>query len=148
MYEKIYEVRWDDVDPLQHLRHTAYSTYAAQTRLGLFKEYGVDFLPSEGTPMSPVLFREELIYRREVRLDDTIRVTGQVSVLSPDATSWAMRHEIFRGDGVHAATVSVSGAWIDLDLRKLTAPSADVAAAMNGLPRTDDFIVAANHKPR
>ncbi len=138
MFERTYEIRWDDVDALQHVRHTAYSTYAAQSRLGLFAEFGVDFDPSK-LSFAPILFTENLAYRREIRLKDTIRVTSAMLGLSADSARWAIIHEAYRGDGQLAATIEVTGAWIDLGKRKLVAPPAEVSARMHDLPRSPNF---------
>jgi len=138
MFEKTYEIRWDDVDALQHVRHTAYGTYAAQCRLALFADFGVDFDPAALT-IAPVLFTEQLVYRREIRLNDTIRVTAALSGLSDDSARWAISHEAFRGDGQLAATIEVTGAWIDMIRRKLVSPPPEVSERMHGLPKTAEF---------
>jgi acyl-CoA thioester hydrolase len=138
MFEKTYDIRWDDVDALQHVRHTAYGTYAAQCRLALFSGFGVDFDPTK-LDIAPVLFTEQLAYRREIRLNDTVRVTAALSALSDDASRWAISHELYRGDGQLSATIEVTGAWIDMVRRTLVAPLPHVAARMHDLPKMAGF---------
>ncbi|NQU36163.1 MAG: acyl-CoA thioesterase [Actinobacteria bacterium] len=139
MFEKTYEIRWDDVDALQHVRHTAYGTYAAQSRLAFFADFGVDFDPAK-LDIAPVLFTEQLAYRREIRLNDTIRVTSALSGLSDDSSRWAISHEAYRRDGQLAATIEVTGAWIDMIRRKLVAPPPEVSARMHELPKAAGFV--------
>lgn len=134
-------MRWDDVDALQHVKHTTYSTLATQTRIRLFADYGVRFSePGSVGEISPVLFREELLYRREMTIHDTATVNAAISELNPEASRWAVRHQLFRSDGELSATVTVSGAWLDLAERKLTMPSVELAQLMWTLPQTDDFV--------
>lgn len=127
-----FRVRWDEVDPIGHLRHTGYSAFAAQARIELFESVGIttDFAIDR---VAPILFREELTYRREIRLGETLRVHSQLTSLTPDADRWTITQEVFRHDGELAATVICDGAWIDLDSRKLAAPSATVAQQMREL---------------
>ncbi|GAC1367540.1 MAG: hypothetical protein NVSMB30_02010 [Hymenobacter sp.] len=44
-------------------------------------------------------------------------------------------HSIFKADDRVAATVTVDGAWLDLDRRKLTVPPAELVAAFGAMPR-------------
>lgn len=132
-------VRWDDVDPNLHLRHTCYGTYAAQARLALFKSVGVNITLGQELRVSPILFTENLAYRREVGFDDEVTITAAVSALRRDGSRFSIHHEVLRPDGQLAATVDVTGAWIDLASRKLAAPDQQVADLLWSLPRTDDF---------
>ena len=49
---------------------------------------------------------------------------------TPDGARWTIEHTIYKADGRLAATVTVDGAWLDLDRRKLTTPPAELAQAM------------------
>lgn len=127
-----FRVRWDEVDPIGHLRHTGYSAFAAQARIELFESVGIttDFTIDR---VAPILFREELTYRREIRLGDQLRIDSELTSLTPDAGRWTIHQEVRRLDGELAATVICDGAWIDLDSRKLATPSDQVAQQMHEL---------------
>ena len=43
-------------------------------------------------------------------------------------------HTLYKADGRVAATVTVDGAWLDLDRRKLAVPPPDLAAAFAAMP--------------
>ena len=133
MYSKSFEVRWDEVDPNQHMRHTVYLTYGAQARMDVFQQNGIEFAASHMGDIAPVLFREEAIYRREVNLNDRIEIRTFVTKLSDDAGRWSMRHEVIRPDGQLAATIEADGAWIDLTTRKLAVPPPDTAERFRDL---------------
>ena len=65
-YSKTYEVRWADLDPNRHLRHSVYLDYAAQTRVSIFSDYGLSIDEIAQAGLGPILFREEIKYLREV----------------------------------------------------------------------------------
>jgi acyl-CoA thioester hydrolase len=47
-----------------------------------------------------------------------------------DGARWTIEHTIYKADGRVAATVTVDGAWLDLDRRKLAVPPPELAQAM------------------
>ena len=59
-YSKTYEVRWADMDPNRHLRHSVYLDYAAQTRVALFSDYGLPIDEIAKMGLGPILFREKI----------------------------------------------------------------------------------------
>ena len=138
-YAKTYTVRWADMDPNVHMRHSAYTDYAAQLRL--------EFLADQGFPMQrfaelgigPILFREDTRFLKEIHLSEAIKVTAELSGLNTDASRWRIIHTLYKADGRAAATVSVDGAWLDLRLRKLTVPPPEMAAAMRQLDRHETY---------
>lgn len=138
-YSKSYEVIWADIDPNRHMRHTVYNDYAAQTRVGIFTDHGYSMDHIAKLGLGPILFREETRFLKEVYMSDTITVTCSVRAMRKDASRWTMVHEIFRGDGSKAAIVTVDGAWINLDTRKLGAPPEEMLEAIYDFPRTGDF---------
>lgn len=133
MHTKTFEVRWEEVDPNQHMRHTVYLTYGADARVDIFNRNGIEFGLNGIPDVAPVLFREEAIYRREVRFGDTVEVRTTITKLTDDAGRWSMQHEVLRPDGELAATIEADGAWIDMATRKLAVPPPDVAAAFRAL---------------
>ncbi|UOQ70399.1 acyl-CoA thioesterase [Hymenobacter cellulosilyticus] len=138
-YAKTYTARWADMDPNVHMRHSAYTDYAAQLRL--------EFLAEEGFPMKrfaelgigPILFREDTRFLKEISLSETIRVSAELSGLSADGARWSIIHTIYKADGRVAATVAVDGAWLDLRLRKLTVPPTEMVAAMLKLDKHETY---------
>jgi acyl-CoA thioester hydrolase len=127
-------VRWDDIDANGHAGNTAYSVYATDARLTHFAEHGFTVARLNELRVGPVLFTEELAYRRELRLGDMITTTVELAALSPTGHRWALHHRILRGADL-AATVHVTGAWIDLERRKLIDPPVEILAVFDALPR-------------
>ena len=134
-------VMWSQVDANMHLRHSAYADFAAQARLNMLESLKITSQVLEQLKVGPILFREELIYLREVRPNDTIKVSCEMTKIRKDGSRWSFRQELYRSDGVKAATINVDGAWIDMQKRKLTALPEEWSARFLEIPRTDDFIV-------
>jgi acyl-CoA thioester hydrolase len=130
-----------DLDGNRHVRSSAYNDFAAGTRLSGLTELGIGMDWAQAHAMAPVVFRDEIDYRRELRFGDLVTVTMELSGLSEDASRWRIEHRLLRADGVLSARIRCSGAWFDLNTRKLMTPPAEVRAAMNSFARTDDFEV-------
>lgn len=128
-------MRWDDVDANGHAGNTAYSAYATDARLAHLAGHGFTVARMQSLRIGPVLFREELTYRRELRLGDAVAVTIELSAISDTAHRWSMRHRLLRDDEL-VATVDVDGAWIHADERTLVEPPPELADALRTLPPT------------
>ncbi len=142
-----FRVRWADLDPNGHLRHTAYMDYAAQARVALLHDYGFTLERFQELRLGPVLFREETRYLHEVRANERVSVTTELSGLSANGKHWRMRHCIFKADGTLACVVDVQGAWLDLRTRRIATPPAELVQAMEQAPRTRDFAEFGARKP-
>jgi len=129
-----YRTRWADMDPNGHMRHSAYADYAADQRVVVLAKHGYTVARFAELRLGPILFREETKYLKEVGVGEEIWVEGQLASVAPDGSRWTIVHTIHKADGRVAAIVTVDGAWLDLDRRKLTAPPAELAAAFAALP--------------
>jgi acyl-CoA thioester hydrolase len=125
-----YTVRWAELDPNGHMRHSAYADFAADQRVHWLASAGFDVRKFAELRLGPILFREETKYLKEIHGGEKIKVEGRVTGGQPDGSRWTIEHAIYKADGRLAATVTVDGAWLDLDRRKLTVPPADLAQAM------------------
>ncbi len=128
------QVMWAQIDGNMHLRHSAYADFAAQARMFELEKLGIT---AEGfliEKLGPILFREETIYLKEVKPNDTVTVKVALTKCLPDASRWTIRHEIFRSDGKLAAEVIVDGAWLSMETRKLAIPPKTIADNFRLLP--------------
>ncbi|MBI1221104.1 MAG: thioesterase [Bacteroidetes bacterium] len=132
---------WSMIDANMHLRHSAYADFAAQARLQVLESLGFDSAEMEKLRVGPILFREELLYYREIRPNDTVRVTCQLSKCRKDGSRWSFLQEIYRSDEVKACEIHVDGAWVDLDKRKLASLDAMWSERFLEMPKTPDFIL-------
>lgn len=133
------QIIWAQVDANRHMRHSAYADYCAQARCNLLNEGGLSIDIAAENGIGPVLFREELKYLREIKLDEVIRVTVQLSKYNHKNSKFSFKHEIYRADGTKSAEVNVDGAWIDLNKRKLTTLTPDFKEIILNFPKTEDF---------
>jgi acyl-CoA thioester hydrolase len=138
-YTKIFDVRWSDLDPNGHVRHSAYADYGAQARVGFLAEHGFGLEQFHKLRLGPILFREDLKYLREIRAHERIGVTVEVSGVSPNRKHWRIRHRILRGDGELACVIDCQGAWFDLAARKVVPAPAELDAVMGQMPKSADY---------
>ncbi|MFI5137141.1 MAG: acyl-CoA thioesterase [Sphingobacteriales bacterium] len=134
------QVLWAQIDANQHLRHSAYADFGAQARLTMLDSIGLAASVLYGYKIGPVLFREELIYLREVGINDYVKVTCELIKARPDGSRWTIRHELYRGDGIKAAVIIVEGAWIDMEKRKLTLLPPALSELFAQTPKSSDYI--------
>jgi acyl-CoA thioester hydrolase len=131
------KIMWSQLDANMHLRHSAYADFAAQARLELLKKLGCGMKEFAKHKIGPVLFREELIYLKEVGPGDTIRITCELNKLSEDHSRWSFVQQMYKGDGTKVATINVDGAWIDTKKRKLTTLPPELLMVFQSIPKTE-----------
>lgn len=134
-----FEVRWADMDANRHMRHSAYNDYAAHLRVKLLKAIDLDLATMAKLNFGPVLFREETVFLRETGLGETISVDVKLQKTRRDGSRWTFVHEFFKENGKVAARLTVDGAWMDLEKRKLTALPEQFQQGLFEIPHTEDF---------
>jgi len=140
-YKKAFEVRWADLDPNRHLRHTAFNDYATQVRFRFLLENG--FGPAEFSKYNcgPVMFREEALFFKEVEMNETITIDFHLAGMSEKGKRWKIIHNVFKEEGAKAALITVEGAWFDLSKRRLMDPPDKIVEIFHKLERTGDYQV-------
>lgn len=133
------KVIWAQMDANRHLRHSAYADIAAQARVEILEAINLTMEVFGKLKIGPILFREELVYLREVTGSQSIEVHTLLSKMRKDGSRWSIRHEVFREDGVKAAIINVDGAWMDLVARKLTALPSEYLEAFQKINHSEDF---------
>jgi acyl-CoA thioester hydrolase len=136
--EKI-QVRWADIDANRHLRHSVYYDYGATMRMQTLTEAGLSTKKLEELMIGPILFREEAIFKREILFEDQIKLTVELIKATQDYGRWSLRHQFLKDDNTLAAILTVDGAWIDLNKRKLAVPDEFVRNVFDQFPKAADF---------
>lgn len=131
-------VRWADLDPNGHVRHSAYYDYGAQARVAYLQQQGVGIAWMTAQGLGPVIFREECRFQRELNFGDDLVVDLRIKGASADHRKWSLQHRILRGDEV-CAVMEVDGAWLDLKKRRIRVPPEQLSRAFESLVRTEDF---------
>ena len=133
------EIRWADLDPNFHVRHSVYYDWGANSRFGFFIQQGLTTQMLTEYKFGPILFREECSFRREVHFGDALTIDLQLVKARPDFSRWSIRHGLYKNGDTLAATLVVDGAWIDTQLRKLTVPPDSGVKTMDSMPKSPDF---------
>jgi len=137
-YERKVELRWADLDPNFHLRHSVYYDFGAFIRIEFLYENG---LSQEGLTQyhfGPILFREECVFRKELKMGDSITINLELLKAKEDFSRWSIVHQL-KKDGQLAAVLTVDGAWIDTRLRKLTGLPLGFRHVFEQMPRSENF---------
>ena len=132
-------MRWSDLDPNLHVRHSVYYDWAAFARLAWLAECGFDTATMQQLQIGPILFREEAVFRKEIRLEDKLLIYVELVKTKRDYSRWTIRHRIVKEGDQLCATVTVDGAWIDIAKRKLTQPPPAVGEAFLRMPQAPEF---------
>lgn len=143
-----YAVKWADLDPNGHLRHSAYGDYATDADFALLAGHGFGPARFRELGFGPARLSEETHYFREVLPGETIGIRVFLAGLSPQGERWRVHHEVVAQDGRLVATLRVDGAWLNLRRRALVVPPPELLAIFGDLPRTADFTVLPPFTPR
>lgn len=133
------QVLWSQLDPNMHLRHSAYADFGAQARSNMLNKLGLSLGAFAKYSIGPILFREELIYQREIGIDERVHVTVELLKLNLKNDRFSFRHEIFKENGVKSATIIVDGAWMNLKERKLTQVPPEWHSIIQRIPKAADY---------
>lgn len=134
------QILWSMIDANGHLRHSAYADLAAQARVNVLAALGLA-KEIHKLNIGPILFREELTYLKEVRMNERVQVTVELKRYRSDGARYSLISQIIRSDGELCAMVVVDGAWLDLKERKLCTLPEAMQEAFIKIPKTVDFEV-------
>ena len=138
VYEKKIAIRWADLDPNFHLRHSVYYDYGAFVRFSYFHDYGLTDKILTDHHFGPIIFREECIFRKELRMGDNITINLELAKARKDYSRWTIVHQLKKNDQL-AAVITLDGAWIDTQIRKLGTLPVEFQPIFDQLPRSENF---------
>lgn len=133
------QIRWADIDQNRHLRHSVYYDYGAMMRMNVLQSNGLTTQKLEELKVGPILFREEALFKREIKLEDHITINVELLRSTEDYARWSLRHHFIKEDKTLAAIVTIDGAWMDLVKRKLTVPDDFVREVFAQFPKSAEF---------
>lgn len=138
-YSKKLEIRWADLDPNFHVLHSKYYDFGAYCRMAFLTEHGITPAVMIENKIGPVIFREECIFKREIKFGDELEVFLKLSKCNEDASRWSMVHELWINGNILAALITIDGAWIDTNIRKIVKPPEVYTNGIKLIPKTADF---------
>lgn len=142
IFSKVISIRWSDIDPNFHMRHSAYYDFGAQHRIEILEKLGLTLRMMQEQGFGPILFREECVFRKEIKITDTITLTFKLSRMREDASRWTIQHEFLSSENKLCALLTLDGAWMDTRRRKLASPTPQIVIdVFNAFPKSDDFVL-------
>lgn len=90
--------------------------------------------------IAPILFREETIFHKEIKMDEEISVAVEMTKHIIANNRFSITHFVYKADGIKSATVNVDGAWFDLQTRKLTTLPENIVNMVNQIPKSENFV--------
>ena len=135
------QIRWADLDPNFHVLHSKYYDFGAYCRMAFLTEHGISTALLTENNIGPILLKEDCTFRRELKFEDKVSINLKISWYSKNGARWGMQHQIFKNDDILSATINIEGAWMDTQLRKLTAPPEPVISLFENTQKTVDFFV-------
>lgn len=138
-YSKKMEIRWADLDPNFHVLHSRYYDFGAYCRMSFFTEHGLTPAMMMEANMGPIIFREECLFKREIRFGDKLEIFLKLSKCNEDGSRWSMVHELWTNGNTLAAFITIDGAWMDTKIRKLATPPGVCKTVLELIPKTDNF---------
>ena len=138
-FNRIIQLRWSDLDPNFHIRHSVYYDWGAFCRIEFLNEFGLTSQVMQQLQFGPILFREECVFRKEIRIGDEIKINLDILWSKKDFSRWSIRHQITKDEGTNCALLIVDGAWMDVRKRKLATPPEKVHEVFSQMPKAESF---------
>lgn len=138
-YQQPIQIRWSDLDPNFHLRHSVYYDWGAFCRVAFLNEFGLTASVMQELAIGPILFKEECVFRREILSHDQVHITLKVIRARKDYSRWSIQHEVVKNGEVVCAQITVDGAWMNVTERKLATPPEKVFDVFDRMPRSENF---------
>jgi acyl-CoA thioester hydrolase len=79
-FSKPVQLRWSDMDPNFHIRHSVYYDWGAMCRIDFLTQYGLTPAVMQQYSFGPIIFREECVFRKEIKFEGTT-AAGLFSIL-------------------------------------------------------------------
>lgn len=133
------QVRWSDLDPNFHLRHSVYYDWGALCRIDFFYQYGLTDEVFRVLQFGPIILREECVFRKEIRPADKVSMNLVLAKAKEDYSRWTIQHTIFKNDSIVSAILTIDGAWIDTAKRKLLIPPPQAVEVFKKMPTGKEF---------
>lgn len=138
-YSKKIEIRWADLDPNFHVLHSKYYDFGAYCRMAFLTEHGITTKVMIDNHIGPIIFREECLFKREIKFGDELEVFLKLSKCNEDGSRWSMVHELWINGDTLAALITIDGAWMDTEKRKLANPPRVCKTGLELIPKTENY---------
>jgi len=139
-YIKEIQLRWSDLDPNFHLRHSVYYDWGAFCRIEFLNEFDLTPGIMQQLHFGPIIFREECVFKKEIRFGDIITIDLKLIKAKRNYSRWSIQHIIQKNGSVVSAVLTIDGAWINTIERKLAVPPPQVEKVFSQMPVDENFL--------
>ena len=133
------QIRWSDLDPDFHLRHSVYYDWGALCRIDYLNSKGLTQAVMQQLHFGPIIFREEAVFRKEIKYGDPITLNLKLIKSRRDYSRWTIVHEIKKNGDTLCAVLTIDGAWLNVIERKLYMPPSEVTDVFQQMPVDENF---------
>jgi acyl-CoA thioester hydrolase len=133
------QIRWADLDPNFHLRHSVYYDWGAYCRILFFNQHKLTVEVMRRLNIGPIIFREECVFKKEIRLVDEVTINILLIKAKRDFSRWSVQHQIIKSEQIISALLTVDLAWLNTVERKLAYPGKDIQEVIDQIPKHDQF---------
>jgi acyl-CoA thioester hydrolase len=130
--------RWADIDANLHVRNTAFSEWATNTRVEWLASKGFNIKELRELNFSVVIFEDSTKYFKEIFLGEHIESELELVGLKKDGSRFHVRH-IFLRNGVVCVVHDVKGGWLNVANRRIDAPPTGLVEMTASLLRSSDY---------
>ncbi len=138
-FNRVMQVRWSDLDPNFHVRHSVYYDWGACCRVEYLNMIGFSGEVMQQLQIGPIIFREECLFRKEIRMNDKVVIELRILKAKKDFSRLSFQHRIMKNGDLLAATLTVDFAWMDMVKRKLVVLPGEIQQMFLEAPLTEDF---------
>jgi len=132
-------IRWSDLDPNFHVRHSVYYDWGAYARMNFLTHAGITLSLLMQHHIGVILLREEAIFKKEIHYNDAVKISTKMRSMTASGDRWSLQHELHNNNGIIHAIIRIDGAWMNTEIRKLVAPPSSLQEMFLTIPKTDDF---------
>ncbi len=133
------QVRWSDLDPNFHLRHSIYYDWGAMCRVDFFNIVGLTWKKMLQLQIGPIIFREECIFRKEIRPTDIVTIDLKLLKAKKDFSRFTIQHEIKKEPEITSAILTVDIACLNGATRKLAVLPEEEIKILAASPVVENF---------
>ena len=141
MYTKEFDVRWSDLDANRHMANSAYQNFMSHTRMAFLIENNFGQREMAQYETGPVIFNENIFYFKEIHQGKPVTVSCEVTGMSEDGSLFSFTHNFYDYKGRNVARGLMTGAWMNLRERKITALHPELHDKIKNFPRSSGFKV-------
>jgi acyl-CoA thioester hydrolase len=138
-FEERFRVGWSDLDGNAHMGNSSYLDQVSNTRMLFFVKNGFTPARFASEKFGPVVVRDELVYKKELRLMEEFTVDFELGGISEDGVRFRVRNTFRNGANEVVAVVKSEGVWFDLEHRRPRSPPSELDTVMRSLQRSEDF---------